>query len=789
MFNDNNFFGAGGAGGFYGHEINQSLRFNDNDSAYLSRTPASAGSLTTWTFSVWVKRANLGINQTIIQVANAGSPYQSTDLVFRDSDKIRWTAYSSSNERLETSAVFRDPSAWYHIVIVWDSSNATSSDRMRLYVNGVRQTDFSTENYPSQNQSSYLNTTNLHAIGRYPHGSTYLDAYLAETILVDGQALDADSFGEFKSGVWVPKAYTGTYGTNGFHLDFGNSAAIGDDISGNNNDWTANNLAASDVVLDSPTNNFNVMNALHGDATLSEGNLNVSGTNQTRVGTIEIPQSGKWYFEMCCGPNSPSSNDDGVGLATAPRTVSGYSDYIYRGSGKKQSNSTGYVDYAATYGTGDIIGVVFDADAGSLVFYKNNVSQGTAFTGITEKVFANVYARGITSSPNLVANFGQDSSFAGNKTAQGNTDANGIGDFYYSPPAGYLALCTANLPEPAFSPANDESPQDHFNTVLYTGNGGTNSIDVGFATDLLWIKRRDAAYNHNLYDIIRGDKQALRSNETGAEADYSAYGAPTLESNGFEVTDNDHWWNRSGGSYVAWNWKANGSGVSNTDGSITSTVSANTEAGFSIVSYTGNGSAGSTIGHGLNSAPDMIIVKGRDSTWRWAVYHDAMGNDGGMYLESTDAKLTSSNLWNNTSPTSSVFTVGAGNNLNTNGENYISYVFHNVEGFSKFGSYTGNGSTDGPFVALDFEPAFIMVKRTDSAGNWVIFDGARNSYNVVDEVLSADLSDAEYSNVGGYDFVSNGFKSRDSHYTRNASGGTYIFAAFSRNPLKYSNAR
>ena len=284
------------SGGFYPYSIDQSLRFNDNDSAYLTRTPASSGNLTTWTWSCWVKRCNL-TDGTLFS-AN----YNSNQILF-SSDRIYFEHNDGSNNNYKISTdKLRDTSAWYHLVFVWDTSNATAADRMRMYINSRRVTNFDSSSNPSLNVSSKFNTAIAHEIGhRINPSNYYLDAYLAEVHFIDGTALEPTSFGETSNGVWIPKEYTGSHGTNGFYLPFDDSSAIGDDESANTNDWTANNLAASDVVPDSPTNNFGTMNPLDKNSmTVSEGSLKVvpSADYKAIRGTFGIPTSGKWYFEM-----------------------------------------------------------------------------------------------------------------------------------------------------------------------------------------------------------------------------------------------------------------------------------------------------------------------------------------------------------------------------------------------------------------------------------------------------------------------------------------------------------
>jgi hypothetical protein len=334
--------------------------------------------------------------------------------------------------------------------------------------------------------------------------------------------------------------------------------------------------------------------------------------------------------------------------------------------------------------------------------------------------------------------------------------------------------------------------------TLYTGNGSTQTITnaAGFQPDLVWYKGRSFAYNHGLFDSVRGTSNFLSSNLTDAEISVS--GVTAFNSNGFSLGSSVNG-NGNTTTYVGWQWKANGAAVSNTSGTITSQVSANASAGFSIATYTGTGSA-ATVGHGLGVAPSFIIVKRRSATDDWQVYHAAnTANPETDYLvlNTTAATADAADRWNDTAPTSSVFSIGNGSAVNTNAATYVAYCWSEIAGFSKFGSYTGNGSADGPFVYLGFRPAFLMIKRSDSTSNaWLIYDNKRNTSNLTNKKLAANLSDVENNvvNMGddtfGIDFLSNGFKSvTQTGANQNASGGTYIYMAFAENPTKYSLAR
>ena len=393
-------------------------------------------------------------------------------------------------------------------------------------------------------------------------------------------------------------------------------------------------------------------------------------------------------------------------------------------------------------------------------------------------------------------NFGQDSSFAGVATAQGNADANGIGDFYYAPPSGFLALCTANLPDPVATvdPAQGGSPQDYFNTVLWTGNGGTQSITgVGFQPDWVWIKDRSEADHHVLTDSIRGVTKSLFSNLTNAEV-VSAQDLTSFGADGFTVGTNDRV-NGSSDTHVAWNWKA-GTAFSNDAsatgvGSIDSSGSVNTDVGFSIISYTGTGSAG-TVAHGLGVAPEMYIVKRRDADGHsWPVYTSTLGATKQLRLSGTNAEITAAGItiWNNTEPTSSVFSVGTNTDSNASSGTYIAYCFASVDGYSKIGSYTANSNADGPFVYTGFRPAWLLIKKTDGSASWWLVDSTRNPFNVTNKYLLPDASTEESagSDYTTADFVSNGFKIRNTSTAFNS--GTHIYMAFAEQPFKYANAR
>ena len=333
-----------------------------------------------------------------------------------------------------------------------------------------------------------------------------------------------------------------------------------------------------------------------------------------------------------------------------------------------------------------------------------------------------------------------------------------------------------------------DNPKLYFQTKLYTGNGSTNHAitldgDENMQPDLSWIKQRSGAEWHILIDSVRGVTKYINSNDTGAERTSSNF-IESFDSNGFTLgSANDT--NQNSQTYASWNFKAGGTAVSNTDGSITSSVSANQDAGFSIVSWTGNGTDNATVGHGLSQKPDMVIIKARENTSSWLTWHkDLTGAGYAVFLDATDAQANYNILKNQSS---SVLTLSTNSAVNANTQGFISYNFHSVQGYSKFGSYTGNGSTDGTFVYTGFKPAFVIQKRTDSASNWEIYDNKRGSFNTNDETLYANLSNVEADAGNGLDFLAQGFKWRTNASYVNASGGSYIYMSFAENPFVTSS--
>ena len=789
--------GSSGAGDY---EIERSLRFNDGDSAYLTRTPSSASNRKTFTFSAWVKRTGISLNQRIFTAYNGSDHNHECSIQFQSDDKIQISNnYNGSTDtNLKTDRLFRDPSAWYHIVVAVDMTQGTAADRVNLYVNGVQETSFSTENYGTQDYTWFFNNDSLHSIGRRPTSERYFDGYMAEINFIDGTALTPSSFAETDAvtGEYKPKKYTGGYGTNGFYLNFSDNsnttaATLGKDSSGNGHNFTPNNFSVAagvgnDSLEDTPTNNFPTFNPIDtSSGTISNGNLDLTTAtgSSTNYGNWAIPKTGKWYMESTMVDNGPHYSPiivatNYLGLSDTTYTDSNLSYYI---NGQKKFNGS-WSAYGDTFTQNDVIGVAVDVDNNQVTFYKNGSSQGTlSFT----------FASGVDYF--FAASDG--SSYGGSATSWNF----GQRPFIHTVPTGFEKLCTANLPDPTI-----KLPDDHFNTILWTGNGtnGRTVTGVGFDPDLTWIKCRSDAVDHLWYDTIRGGNKVLLGNTNDLESSSSQYGyLSAFATDGFTLTQGTNGThpmgsvNHSGRTYVAWNWKGGGSASSNSDGSITSSVSANTTAGFSVLTYTGTGSQ-TTVGHGLGVKPKVIITKLRDTnTQDWFFYPKQLTGNADTYIKfNTDNTVASdAHTYPNVEPTSTVYTVGGddgGDGTNGNGKAYVAYCWSEVAGYSKFGKYDGNGSSDGRFVHTGFKVTWLLIKRITSAEHWILADTKRNS-NVgrespADSYLLASANNAESTGIV-YDMLSNGFKFRST--SQNTSGHTYLYMAFAESPFKYSRAR
>jgi hypothetical protein len=1003
--------------------VNNSLRFRRSATAYLNRTPTTAGNRRTYTWSGWLKLGTLGVAQEIFG-AGSGS---NQDLFNFNADYqfVVFTA-NASQTILRTAQLFRDPSAWYHIVVAVDTTQATASDRTKIYVNGVQVTTFDYTQYPSQNYQGSINDTGIHYISTYDGSNWAFDGYMADINFIDGQQLTPNSFGTSNGlGVWQPIRYGGSYGTNGFYLPFTgsssfygsfngsnqwltlasntafnifggdmtvecwfnanslansphlfafvqdstnresiyfsssalifysssgagsgnristvalstgvwyhmalvksgstftlylNGAAVGTstttqystanqslqlgtynsggfandnfngymsnvrvvkgtavytgnftpttspltaitntqlltlqnativdnstnafsitntgsvttsqaypftmignqsrDYSPQGNNWTNNNigvLAGStlDYMTDVPTltsataANYGTLNPLYKGSlqTISNANLTSSkssGTNISDVWGNFGMTSGKWYFE--CTVTALASTvyigvgqGGGTGEPTDDLAVSPASYFYGSNDGNKFYGNTGTA-YGNTFGAGNVIGCAIDMDNGKIWWSKDGTWQASGDPAAgTNAAFTDLLTRG----SNAFLAFSSTNGASNSNTLDWNFGQRPF--LYTSNLSGFKALNTFNLPTPTIGATASTTANKYFDATTFDGvtGGGTVTNSGSMQPDFVWMKVRNNANNHELADSVRGTPYASFSNLTNTEVSDTRVSA--FNSNGFSYGTNSNS-AITGRTVVGWQWRAsNATAVTNTAGSITSTVSANTTAGFSIVTYTGNSTGGATVGHGLlvggvATAPSMIIIKVRNATARWVVYQKDVitANNQFLALDTTAGVDTSgTNFWTISSINSTTF--GLGTNGDTNGStlNFVAYCFAPVAGYSAFGTYTGNGVSDGPFIYTGFRPRFVMIKASGTTGAWSMTDTSRDPYNLTTNKLEANTALSEASNAGLYQFdiLSNGFKIRQGTGYGINNSADYIYMAFAENPFKYANAR
>ena len=688
----------------------------------------------TWTLSFWMKLGALGTTRTIFsETSNAGVGLNSSDQITLNDD--------GAVER-NTIAVFRDPTAFYHVVV---TGNGTSNS---VYVNNVLQTLNASANI------GQINRNTAHHIGQFHSGGSNFDGVLSEIIFVDGQELAPSNFGEFdkvNTKLWKPKVYSGTFGDNGFHLDFADSADLGNDVSGNNNDFTEVNFSATNQTADTPTNSYATMSPVNkqNEPTMSRANLrtNYAGAANTgtSVATLAIPTTGKWVWEHTV---TTVGGEHHIGCLAVQNVVrSGVNiivdstdvdEVTYRENGNKQIKGT-VSAYGASFTTGDRIRVEVNRDDSEMEYFKNNVSQGTfsisALDGLELLPFTQQLSGGVVD-----INFGQ------------------LG-FVDTPTTGFLALSTANLPAPSI-----KDPQSYFAVDLYTGTGAELARDIGFSPDMIWNKERDAAVAPRLVDDVRGSTEVLQT-DSSAVSITEAQGVKTIDVSGYTLgTDGD--WNGLSDLYVSWCFRE--------------------LAGFfDIVTDTGDGQTSKTVSHNLGVVPEMMIRKERqDNLGSWFVYHTGVASDPEtdyLNLNTSAAAVDLATIWNDTAPTSSQFTVGSDSQLNENTDTYVTYLLASLSGLCDIGSYIGNGAANGPFVYTGGRPAFVLVKESSAAnGSWSMVDAARDPQNrATTNVLLADANNAEAdtSARGHMDRLATGFKIRTTDGETNQSGQTYVYLA------------
>ncbi len=779
------------------YDIERSLIFLSGDSTYLRRTPSSSGtSRTTFTISLWWKPGNSDENSlSDTRLFSSGDSLGNANYFsFSYLNSTGQLNLENGGASIRTTAYYRDVTAWYHAVVAVDSTQSTATDRFKLYINGQRITDFSYDSFPPQNQEFSWNHTVPHSIGREEYQDRrYFNGHITEIHNVDGQQLPPTAFGytDFQTNIWRPIKYRGTYGTNGFYLNFSDNSstsALGYDKSGNGNNFSTSGFSLStsthhenySSVLDTPTNNFPTWNpyrVVYGGYVYDANYKHKTSAYQSypEVWATMGMTRGKWYceFYVTGGSNGPTVSG-GVKVHTMQPASDSGPGVGYQNPPNSYGTSGGS---SPGYGNGTLVGITYDAYKGIVTFYKNGSLYGsTAHDDVPTNLTWFFGAAGYSYNPDndrkifYTANFGQR-------------------PFTYTPPTGFVALCQKNLDLLSIDTTDVSSegqgsvvlrPQKFFDTLLYSGTGSTQTIGgLEFSPDFVWIKKRNEAAFHQLFDTVRGATRGLFSNSTNAEYQDSG-NLQSFVSGGF-TADGFNGTNASGGTYVAWCWKAGGAAVANNDGAIASSVSVNKEAGFSIVGFQPTAaSTAVTIGHGLGVAPHMIIVKSRGSSANWDVFHNSpgtsMGADKKLYLNGTNSEI-SSGAWGSTLPTNSVFTFNPGNQ---NNNNHIAYCWHSVPGYSKIGVYRANGSANGPYEHLGFKPAWIMIKnQSNSSAPWYIIDNKRSPHNERTKSLKPNVNDAEATDSNFIDFYSMGFKLRTSGaYVNGGNTSRIIYMAF-----------
>ena len=793
-----------GAAGFpvadLGNEINQSLRFRGSQN--LKRTLGTPTNQNNWTVSLWIKNAKLGSRGDFFDSSNVNPPNNSNlfEMFFNGSGTLGLSKMSAAQA---STAQFRDTAAWYHVVITNDGTDIEG------YVNGTLVNTWS-----GQGGATAINTASQHCIGseNFHNGDgLFTEGYMAEFNFLDGTHLTPTSFGRTnEDGVWVPKAIAFTsdqYGNNGFRLTFDNSAGIGTDSAptgGNHN--SANNFTASgfdttaisssnednDVdYKDTPTNNFATVSRLLGrssDLNFEQGDLRVQyggGGSRCGMAGFGIPGgSGKWYWEVTLKEQKEGSLgivsedydiENGANSFGTDTSNGGQGWEWILSEGRRDNNNTETSNSHTVPNVGDTIGFLLDTTAGTCTIEINGVAQtsgnGAEYTNIpTDKtIFPYFRLGGASGDANLDWNFGQMA--------------------FQHEPANHKNLAANSLAEPSI-----KDGRDHFEVLTWDGNGTADRAITGleFQPALVWIKNRDATnLDYIVADGIMGNNRRLRSNTSDAFGSTTDF--RTFTSDGFTLGDQSITnGSSSPNRYVAWCWNAPSSNTSNGDGDITTTIRANTDAGFCVMRFTGSTSA-QKLGHGLNAEPEFVISKciGVGST-SWQVYHKTLGV--GSFLPFTTSEMSNiSSFWGSASDWNAT-TCGCSNNDSDNNktdEFMHWYIWHGVEGFSKFGDYTGNGNADGSFVHLGFKPALVVIRAAQTGTNgqepWFVYDTARETNNPMNQPLEWNSQNAEGATSRDIDILSNGFKCRSAANQVNGSGTNYIYAAWAEHPFGGEN--
>lgn len=808
------------------YNIEQSLRFRSSASPYLEHTPSSTGNSTKGTISCWVKLADAR-NDNYHYIFEQGTDVNNRVFLLTWQkgtaypEKMMWgMTVSGTSYYIFTNKQFRDPTAWYHVVAVLDTGNATTADRLRLYINGERQTDLAFDNTSSitLNLNTKLNTTAKRRIGNQSYANAnQMEGYIADFQIADNQALTADDFGEYDEtyNTWRPKKYTGSYGTNGVHLDFADNTStttIGYDVSGNGHDFTSSGISLTsgytydwmkDVPLpvDEDTGNYATLHPLwkSSNSTTTDGNLrgqSTGGVNHSQMSS-HTWQQGKWYFEIY----DLNGSDSGlVGLQrfidfTGSRpnsyrmdTTSQYGAGLYRNG--EVYTSTGSTACTSSYTTGDVIMMAVDIDNDKVWWGVNGTWGNLGGAGVGDPAAGtNPHFTNIVSEYDGLMFVLSDGSSGSNYDFAVNF---GQQPFNYTPPAGFKKWNSYNV-EGNYTDAELVSGKDVFDVKTWTGNGTSQDITgLKFKPDLVMIKNLGVSRFWRVQDSIRGatgTDTMLYTNSNSNAANYTQ-AITSFNSDGVSL-GTDVGVNESGQNFVGYFWKAGeGTSSSNTDGTITSTVSTcDVVTGISVSKYVGNGTAGATFGHGLNSSasyPPLSFIKDLDASVNWAIQH--RNATSSFYIPMPLGQRTNdSTVWNGVNADATVMTLGTSSLTNTNTNSYIGYHwgFDGIKTYFYRGSGTDNGQT---FVPLNFKPSMVWIKPRDNTTQWYVWDNGQNKNNPRNTFHYLDLTNTPNTSGADIDFLSNGFVIKNTAADDNTDNTIYLFVAFKDTHAKYALA-